>query len=180
MLLNRNSEPSLHSFQEPMRISPSLPGRGTELTTSIRLRAANRRFKTALPAALPMRPELAHRNANHECELDSSIPEWRMARCPAWPWEQPVPPGCAGHGDSANPSSRQREHDGNVLHQDNRRGCPQRNDETGEPNCGGGEGSSEHWRDTRNPFGIQPINNSADYKLIIFNRMAERGDSNPR
>jgi hypothetical protein len=43
MLLNRKSDPSAPSCQVPMRIPPSRPGRGTELTTSIRLRSAYRR-----------------------------------------------------------------------------------------------------------------------------------------
>ena len=68
----------------------------------------------------------------------------RLARGTARPWEQSVPPGCAGYGDSANPSSREREHDGNLLHQDSRRRCPQRNDETGKSHCRGSEEPSGH------------------------------------
>src|SRR5271168_325589 len=51
MLLNRKSDPSSHSIQVPIWIPPSPPGRGMELTTSIRLRPANRRSSKALAVA---------------------------------------------------------------------------------------------------------------------------------
>jgi len=34
----------------------------------------------------------------------------RLARSTARPWEQSLPSRCAGHGDSANPETREREH----------------------------------------------------------------------
>ena len=45
----------------------------------------------------------------------------RVARSTTRAWQQPVSPRCAAHGDSANPASLEREHNGELLHQDSRR-----------------------------------------------------------
>jgi hypothetical protein len=42
----------------------------------------------------------------------------RLARGAARIGKQPVSPGCAGYGYSANPQTCEREHHGDVLHQD--------------------------------------------------------------
>ena len=102
-----------------------------------------------------------------------------LARCAARPWKQSLPIGRTGHGDSANPSSCKREHDGNLLHQDSGSGCPQRNDEAGESHRRGAGCASGHQRDTRSSSWLEQPNNSIDHKLLSFNWMAERGGFEP-
>ncbi len=87
--------------------------------------------------------QMAHQKATHEYKRDARIPEWHGWHA-ARPWKQSLSVGCTGYGDSAHPPSREREHDGNLLHQDSRRRCPQRHDEAGKSHCGGSAEPSGH------------------------------------
>jgi cysteine synthase A len=71
-------------------------------------------------------PRQFSNTANSEAHETTTGPEiWaqlesaaRLARGAARTGKQPVPPRCARYGDSANPETRKREHDGDLLHQD--------------------------------------------------------------
>jgi hypothetical protein len=61
-------------------------------------------------------------------ESGSRVSAGRTASAVAWlacskarPGQEPVSPGCAAYGDSANPASLECEHDGQLLHQNGRR-----------------------------------------------------------
>jgi hypothetical protein len=76
--------------------------------------------------------------AAHPYRRDGRIPDWHgwhAAR--RGTRKQPVSTGSARHGNSANLETCEREHHGNVLHQDCRRRCSQGDDYAGKPHRGG-------------------------------------------
>jgi hypothetical protein len=76
----------------------------------------------------------------------------RLARSAARTRKQSVPPRSARHGDSANPQTRKREHNRNVLHQDCCRRCSQGDDEARKPHSRRWTDSIGHRWDTRKQF----------------------------